>query len=174
MPNWCDNTLYIESDEKTIKELKEAIEKDELLNYLVPMPKELENTTAPSDTPNWYWWRVEEWGTKWEVKPEIAEDTSTSIQMYFQSAWGPPLEAYNTFHDQCIEKDIPIEIRATYIEWGMMFCGLWENGDDSHYQIPEDIEEAKLLPEDILDEFQIIEELEMWAELDGEEDYAIV
>jgi hypothetical protein len=56
MPNWCDNSIYIESDEETIAEIKLAIKESRLLQYMHPMPAELEGTTAPNEGVNWYSW----------------------------------------------------------------------------------------------------------------------
>jgi|TARA_B110000902_G_C14259045_1_gene569062 hypothetical protein len=168
MPNWCDNSITIESTKEIIAEMMQAIEAKQFLQYLRPMPKELENTVADGKSAmDWYTWRVENWSTKWEVDAEIASSTDTSIQMYFQSAWGPPINAYDHFHDAMIEKDIPIDIQADYIEWGMMFCGFWENGEETHYSIPETEELAKeMIPEETLDHFGILEEIDSWEELE--------
>ena len=40
MPNWCDNSIYIESDEETIAEIKLAIKESRLLQYMHPMPEQ--------------------------------------------------------------------------------------------------------------------------------------
>ena len=55
MPNWCNNTITITGDYDTLVQLKPVVEAGEgLLQAIKPMPKELEGTTSPSDTPNWY------------------------------------------------------------------------------------------------------------------------
>ena len=69
MPNWCENRVcFKHSDPTKLAELDAALRDGNALQYLHPMPGELEGTTAPSDTPNWYDWCVNNWGTKWDVK----------------------------------------------------------------------------------------------------------
>ena len=73
MPNQCSNSITIQGSTDTLKPLWEQAQanwKNEdygLLNAMVPMPQELKGTTSPSDTPNWYDWCVENWGTKWDI-----------------------------------------------------------------------------------------------------------
>jgi hypothetical protein len=43
MTDWCENLVTISNDErKVIKEIENAIERDELLNAFLPCPKEEE------------------------------------------------------------------------------------------------------------------------------------
>ena len=62
MPNWCENRVcFKHSDTTKLAELDAALRDGNALQYLHPMPGELEGTTAPSDTPNWYDWCVNNW-----------------------------------------------------------------------------------------------------------------
>jgi hypothetical protein len=133
MPNWCNNSITISGSTETIETLWEEASKDDsgLLQAMVPMPKDLDGTTSPSDLPNWYDWRVTNWGTKWDVDLEGLEftnnhDGTSSITGWFDSAWAPPIEAYNTFLDDMDG----CSIHATYEEGGMDFAGIYEDGED--------------------------------------------
>jgi hypothetical protein len=64
-------------------------------NTLLPMPKELEGTKSPGDDPNWYDWRIEHWGTKWDadgvsVEWVLNENKEHALFYSFLTAWGPP------------------------------------------------------------------------------------
>ena len=168
MPNWCDNSIYIESDEETIAEIKLAIKESRLLQYMHPMPEQFIED-------GWYGWRVDNWGTKWEVEAtgdsSFEDNDKTMIQIWFDSAWSPPVGAYEHFYDRMLDQDKPIEIRANYIEWGMMFCGEWTNGEDQYYTIPDTVELAREeIPEEVLELFGIIQVLEEMEENAAEQE----
>ena len=154
MPNWCDNQITITGPNSVIDKIekitKEEDNKNGLLQFFNPMPKELEGTTSPSssaDKPQpmidgfdcWYDWRVENWGTKWEVcefygvdrqyHSENNEGEST-ITFGFDSAWAPPINAY----DQFLRDNSDCSLKAWYYEGGCDFMGEWDNGQDDCYQ----------------------------------------
>jgi len=158
MPNWCNNNIDITGPAKTINALWKAATAEEggLLNAMVPMPKELSETTKGSGDElqtekydgftNWYDWCVARWGTKWDVDMEGIEytdneDGTASISGYFDSAWAPPVEAYNRF----LEANEDCSLTASYYEMGCDFAGLYDNGDDEYM---EGLQEESKLPED--------------------------
>ena len=139
MPNWCNNSISITGPKDKIKALYEqacddANDETGLLDAMHPMPKELHETTAPSESgDDWYSWRVSNWGTKWEISSEGLEfidneDGTASIEGWFDSAWAPPIGAYEKFADD----NDDCSISASYYEPGMDFGGFWstENGDE--------------------------------------------
>ena len=153
MPNWCENQISITGPNSVIDKIEKIINADDshentgLLNFFHPMPKELEGTTSPSsasDKPqpkvdgfdNWYDWRVSNWGTKWDIDPkeglEFTDngDGTAQISGWFESAWAPPIEAYNTF----IEDMDGCSLVADYHEPGMDFAGIYDNGDDQYME----------------------------------------
>ena len=131
MPNWCGNTLYIRAEEKEdMKGLKDLLDKtlkfskdnncaNNLLSAIVPMPKELEDTVSPSDTPNWRDWCNDNWGTKWDVDcyETIMEDDY--MEFGFDSAWAPPVAWLER-----VAKLFPkLKFALKYDEPGMAFMG---------------------------------------------------
>ena len=154
MPNWCDNQITITGPNSVIDKIEEIVKADDthkntgLLNFFKPMPKELEGTTSPSssaDKPqpmvegfdNWYDWRVENWGTKWELCEFYGVDRQhlndsldeSTISFAFSSAWAPPINAYEQFladNENC-------SLKAYYYEGGCDFMGEWDNGSDDCY-----------------------------------------
>lgn len=141
MPNWCQNVLYVNhNNKKKMAALLAAVKAGEMCQHIKPMPKELEDTTAPSDSPNWYDWRLANWDTKWDIcdawdTDEIYHDEhSGEFHVFkFDTAWSPPIAVY----DEMVKQGF--DVRAEYIEYGVGYCGDYFNGDEYHYdEIPED------------------------------------
>ena len=137
MPNWCNNSLTIKGSTESLKDLWESAQAAEgLLQAIKPMPEELNDTEGLSDGPNWYQWRVDNWGTKWDVTLEGLEftdfgDGTAEISGWFDSAWSPPIDAMNTLaedFDSCY-------VELLYFEGGMAFVGCWDSdGGDDYYE----------------------------------------
>lgn len=177
MPNWCNNNISISGPTDTIKQLWEAANQEGeaggLLNAMVPMPERLKDTVKGSngDADNWYDWSVSNWGTKWDVSTEGLEftdngDGTALIEGWFDSAWAPPIGAYEKFSEQ--NNDCHIE--ASYHEGGMDFGGFWdtENGDEylegchAEYKLPED-QQSDLFKR-IDEEYNLSDSYDMWDE----------
>jgi len=142
MPNWCDNRVEIYGDNPDqIKEVKKTLAGKETcfdFNNIVPMPKELEGTTAPNPEPdsfeakrlrkqhghdNWYDWCCDNWDTKWNsAGADLTSDSNNSIIEYeFQTAWGPPIKVIEALR----EKYPDLNITAFYDEPGMEMAGYY-------------------------------------------------
>ena len=138
MPNWCNNSFSITGNTESIKDLWEAAQTAGpdgdfgLLNAIAPIG-------------DWdYGTAVESWGTKWDVTDEGLEfidngDGTASISGWFDSAWAPPIAAYEQLaadFDSCI-------IECSYYEPGMDFGGFWssENGDEEFDNLQERLEQ---------------------------------
>ena len=160
MPNWCDNQITITGPSSVIDKIEKIVNEESnnaengLLQFFHPMPKALLETEAGPTAKtkaekderkarklefgaeNWYDWRVNNWGTKWEVcefygvdkQPDALIGDST-ISFAFSSAWSPPIGAYEKF----LENNPDCFIRAYYYEGGCDFMGLWEDGVDDCY-----------------------------------------
>ena len=140
MPNWCNNTITLTGPKEKITAIyNKAKEDNALLQQLKPMPTELEGTTSPAPTEgepqplvdgydNWYDWRVSNWSTKWDVDTEGLElsDDGTTITGWFDSAWAPPIGAYDHF----LANNEDCSISSMYYEGGMDFAGKWEDFAD--------------------------------------------
>ena len=140
MPNWCNNTITLTGPKAKITEIyNKAKEDNALLQQLKPMPEALEGTTSPAPKEgkvqplvdghdNWYDWRVENWGTKWDVDMDGLElsDDGTTITGWFDSAWAPPIHAYEYF----LTDNEDCSISSLYYEGGMDFAGKWEDFAD--------------------------------------------
>ena len=158
MPNYCNNNIVITGPNSVIDKIEKIANgvKGDLLQYFYPMPKALQDTTAPLQKDatkeekakakenlkkygydNWYDWRVENWGTKWDImefynidRKEIGEDES-EISLGFDTAWAPALGAYERF----IDENSNCSLKAYYYEPGCDFMGEWDNGMDSCFEV---------------------------------------
>jgi hypothetical protein len=120
---------------------------------------------------NWYDWQVANWGTKWDVSDEGLEfidngDGTAVITGWFDSAWAPPIGAYQIFDDMMDN----CYITASYHEPGMDFGGFYESEGGEEYledlsgQCELDETERDDLFRRIDEEYGIVEQYEMWRE----------
>jgi len=183
MPNWCNNTLVIKhQDPAMITRAMKAFVEGKFLNEFVPIPESLHITSGrcgADDNPeqialeaaqksnievygykDWYDFSVNEWGTKWDVGDSdgINEVTENSLTVYFDSAWAPPLAAYDKI------AELGFEIEALYDEPGMAFCGRWTNASGDEYfeygGMSSDQAEQEL-PKELNETFSIAENIAM-------------
>ena len=124
MPNWCENTLWVDGDPTDIKRFRKDVktkEHDLALSKLHPMPEALINIDAESDKPNWYDWCIKNWGTKWDVvDSKLVSDFGDSLEYFFLSAYNPPVAWLKK-----ISKRFPkVQFRLKYEEEGIGFMGI--------------------------------------------------
>ena len=134
MPNWCANHLTLAHDDpQMIERAVAAFTAERFLNEFIPIPDSEKDE-------NWYAWCCDNWGTKWDVGRKdggITEVDENTVTLDFDSAWSPPLTAYETL------TNLGFTVNATYYEPGMAFCGEYTSDDgDSCYQIPQTADEV--------------------------------
>jgi hypothetical protein len=172
MPNWCSNSITIEGPVDKIRAIWEQITFDPedneagLLNALYPEPEDIGD--------EWYGWRVDNWGTKWEVSSEGLEFVDNEqgramITGWFDSAWAPPIGAYEQF----LEQNPDCSLEASYFEPGMDFAGFWDNGSDEYCENLHDVWEND--PDNELfrrldEEYNLVEQFQEWDEEFSEEE----
>ena len=188
MPNWCNNTVEIyHEDPAMLERVRKSFKEGALLNEFIPVPADLQITSSPGTTDvalreqydanvakhgyaTWYDFCVGEWGTKWDIGADGAEaqDIPGGLMLSFDSAWSPPVNAYEKL------MDMGFRIYATYYESGMCYCGIWDNGNDTYFEygsmsaaeagdeIPVELDEAYGISE-------YLEECEAQDETDEEE-----
>lgn len=165
MPNWCYNTAVFSGPKDVIEEIAEtklSLAKlvpwpEELTNYqkVIPVPKSEKKARAALmekyGYDNLYDWCVGNWGTKWDIGeidnievdefPVLKNNRKTKKKEYqiyvnFDSAWSPPVDAFNTIYNKY--KDRGLEIYLEYIEPGCSFLGtaIGKNGEfkDEYYE----------------------------------------
>jgi hypothetical protein len=154
MPNWCNNVVELaHEDPAMLERAKAALNGGWFLSEFIPVPEDLsivagrvgadedqkqkdlvaqeEVNLAKHGYRNWYDFCVNEWGTKWDVGGDgmTCEIENGRISTSFDSAWAPPIAAYEKL------MDLGFSVRAYYYEGGMCFAGVWEDGDDDYYDL---------------------------------------
>ena len=118
---------------------------------------------------NWYDYCIAEWGTKWDIGYNsdhnnlalIEEDGAGDqfIEVSFDSAWSPPINAY----DKLV--DLGYGVDAYYYEPGMAFCGRYDECGDQYFEIKGDSKWVrKNIPRDVEEAFNMIETMENFEE----------
>jgi hypothetical protein len=171
-----------------VERARKAFNGEGLLQEFIPVPKELTDTVSgfvgmdkqaqheaqqkanleKYGYANWYDFCVNEWGTKWEVGADgnPAQDIPGGLMLGFESAWSPPIAAYEKL------LDMGFEIEAMYYEPGMAFAGIWDNGRDDYYDYSglDSAGIAEELPAELDEAFGISESAAEWEEENQEID----
>jgi len=179
MPNWCLNVLTIKvhpdmvESEVLLDPIVDLIlaykTEEKFLQHMRPMPDELKDTVAPNESGNnWYFWRVDNWGTKWEVQADIEwNEADRTFTATFDSAWAPPIEAVAYW----AEKHPGFYVELSYWEPGMAFVGAWDSiGGDECYNYSEYSSDTvrEHIPEYLVDYWTLEDELASLEELEKE------
>jgi hypothetical protein len=127
MPNWCSNYLIAPK-----KVLRAQIKDGKLdFNMAVPMPKHQPDLSKPNpffaegglgleeqkkfESNNWYDWRVEHWGTKWNACDSYYDVNGID----FTTAWSPPIPWLLALSKKYPDKQITLQ----YSEEGFAIRG---------------------------------------------------
>jgi len=165
MPNWCQNQLSLEhTDPAEIQRLFDAAVEGKFLQAVCPQPNPLPPVTIPAELgslPDWYNWRLQNWGCKWDVEGDVDIVSPTTLSFSFDSPWGPPLQAYEKLKEQ------GFSVQAYYHEMGMAFMGEWSDGDDDYIEYTGD-RDAGDIPENWYDIWNMGEHFAMIEELNEE------
>ena len=137
MPNWCSNTLEISGNKEQLEIFKQkSIIKSGMdvdifvMDGLITMPEELakvEDITpekkaeriAKYGYDNWYDWRFENWGSKWDAQEPYITEEENGLTINFDTAWSPAIP-----YVKQVAKMLPDLIFDLYfMETGEWFAG---------------------------------------------------
>ena len=145
MPNWCSNEVQIDGTKEDIAKFKEECFTDHKGESVLDFSKILPEpdydkpkkdgthnngvqTELHSVMPDWWTWRNDNWGTKWNLVPNhdgdltaylTVEDSEDFIQLEFDTAWSPP----NGIYEAITEKYQDLSINWFYREDGVQMAG---------------------------------------------------
>jgi hypothetical protein len=163
-----------------ITRAKDAFARGEFLNEFIPVPEELkivagrvgdpeEQTKLEAQTKankekygydNWYDFCVGEWSTKWDIGDGtgIQTWTDTDLVVYFDSAWSPPVAAYEKLEEQ------GFSIYATWYEPGSAFAGIYDEHGVTDYNLSgmDSGDVQQQLPQELDEQFGISESMAEW------------
>ena len=136
MPNHCQNKLTLQDGGDILNVLNpyltEATDNFYRFDFqkIIPMDEKL------LEGEEWYDWRVQNWGTKWDgYDGRISDDGSAFT---FDTAWAPPIPVIKKLAEITGEK-----FTLEYIELGMFFCGRYKAGQEGDYdEFHDNIENA--------------------------------
>lgn len=100
-------------------------------NEFLPMPTDIGD--------GWYDWCINNWGTKWDIGADIGTEkeewyglkatvVGNQVSCSFDCAWAPPIGLY----EKLVE--LGYNVKASYFEPGMAFCGIYDNGVDNYVE----------------------------------------
>jgi len=136
MPNHCYQSVYIQGPRAVVQELYyQLTEHDRFCDTVFPMTLD-----KVHDGHNW---RVENWGTKWDVaEAEIVDAIEVShneVEAWFSfrcwTAWGPPEPVWDKLHE------MGITVEADYQDEGGMFEGEYKDGNNTSWNTEEEGED---------------------------------
>jgi hypothetical protein len=148
------NNLTIEhSDPSMVDRFENAYNRGMTCEEFLPVPKNEDGRIFDG----WYDWCVNNWGTKWDFGADIGTDkqpeqyalkatrVGNQISCTFDSAWAPPVGLYNKL------VELGYDVKASYFEPGMAFCGIYDNGADNYIEY----KSKDMIPVAIWNEFDL-------------------
>ena len=131
MPNHTDNRVILyHKDSQQIDMIYNIMNTEDtpLCQTLIPMDEKLLEISGFSDDykpQGWYEWRLENWGTKWDVyETHCNRFDANTLQLYFYTAWSPPIPIYDKL------TDMGFEVTARYLDEGWGYIGEYTEGND--------------------------------------------
>jgi len=146
MPNHTDNRVILShADSQKIDDIYNVMNTDDasLLQHIIPMNEAL------LDGGDWYEWRLDNWGTKWDIyETHCTRIDANTLSMTFYTAWSPPIPIFDKL------TDMGYEINARYLDEGWMYVGEYVDGFDWSTA---DVESISEVHPELDDEFGISE-----------------
>ena len=135
MPNWCTNDLTIVGKPKMLNKLLKQVATTESEAGDEATPFDFNKVIPEPPNVDWYGWRIEHWGTKWNASDvmfvsdngfteELTDDCweHGEVIITFQTAWSPPVPVLEK-----LSKDNPqVKIIHKFYETGAGFYGTYE------------------------------------------------
>lgn len=105
---------------------------DMMRNYLVSI--------RDTGCVDWYWWCINNWGTKWNASEPVAEvlDGNKAV-LEFHTAWSAPRSIFKALAEKF--HDVTFEVEAYYEDGGKLFGKCYWNGTEAVLDLEESDED---------------------------------
>ena len=149
MPNWCSNEVQIDGTKEDIAKFREECFTDHkgvaVLDFSKVLPEPDYDkpkkdgthnngvqTELHSVMPDWWNWRNDNWGTKWNLVPnpegnlsgyDFVDHGKDYIQLEFETAWSPP----DGIYEAIVAKYPDLSVNWFYREDGVQISGWLPN-----------------------------------------------
>ena len=103
MPNWIKNSVNVcvpkGVDKERLSEFQELVGDDFSFERIAPMPEKLNQEEIELEkipwnyVPEWYSWRLENWGCKWDASDVTFmydHNDEVMLSCFFNTPWSPP------------------------------------------------------------------------------------
>lgn len=138
MPHWCFN--YVEISQRdpeklitpSLEEIEMRVREGTVCAELFP------DTSLSYSLPrqSYYSSPLENNEISWDqIKASNPTYKDGTLSFFFDTAWIPPTPIYN-----CLD-DLGYNVLATYYEPEMEFCGVWDRGTETTYQVFDETED---------------------------------
>ena len=134
MPNWCFNNLHVSGPSADLQRFLKTVQGEDSagnslpldFNQIVPQTPEVlasleHKARAAGNLPDWYEWRCNNWGTKWNLDNDTELDAGDDWAIFrFDTAWSPPIP----FVERASEMFPTLEFQLEYNEPGNNIGGM--------------------------------------------------
>ena len=120
MPNWCRNTVIIQSNKSFSNVLKGLVDEGSVIDPFFKKTLNIDN----SDSSKWYNANCRDIGCKWDVDAYVSFQEDDCIFLTFDSPWSPPIAGLKE-----LAEAYKLDLEFDYDEPNMMFIG---KGSISH------------------------------------------
>ncbi len=147
-----NNLTISHPDPEKIQEFADAYNSGKTCNHYLPLP----------EGEDWYEWQINHWGTKWDFGKDEYDDPAVvennKVIVSFNTAWSPPIGFYSELYGN------GYNVRATYFEPGLAFCGIWDNAIDNYIEYGDVENREDIIPVALWNEYAMDDFFEMSEE----------
>lgn len=121
-------------EKEILKRFSKLSEKDK--NEAIELGKKYHNNLKKFGHITWYYWRINNWDTKWNAYGFENEKRNTQNTIYFDTAWSPPIKVIETLSLMFPELEFKLEFADEDFGYNQGFI-IMQNGIPINEYYPE-------------------------------------